>query len=97
MCFGIISSKAHSTTLSASSDGLILEGPLGTTFRLSSSKVRLIETGKSSAWFLTGQRTGCIQIHHEVEGVPQELLFSARDISASDVAQELKKLGYEVP
>ena len=97
MCFGIISSKCQSTTLTASSDGLILEGPLGKTFRLPFSKVRLVETGKSSVWFLEGQRTGCIQIHHDVEGVPELLLFSARGIPAAEVAQELKKLGYEAP
>jgi hypothetical protein len=97
MCFGIISSKCHSTTLTASADGLILAGPLGKTFHLPSSKVRLVETGKSSVWFLEGQRTGSIQIHHDVEGVPELLLFSARGISAPEIAQALKQLGYEVP
>jgi hypothetical protein len=97
ICFGVISSKCYSTTLSASSDGLVFAGPLGKTFRLPSSKVRLVETGKSSVWFLSGLRTGCIQIHHDVEGVPKQLLFSAKGISAPEVAQDLKKLGYEVP
>jgi hypothetical protein len=97
MCFGITSSKCQSTTLTASSDALTLEGPLGKTFRLPFSKVSLVETGKSSVWFLEGQRTGSIQIHHDVEDVPELLLFSAGDTPAADVAQELKKLGYEVP
>jgi hypothetical protein len=97
MCFGIISSKCQSTTLTASADGLILAGPLGKTFHLPSSKVRLVETGKSSVWFLEGLRSGCIQIHHQVEDVPELLLFSARGISAPEVAQALKRLGYELP
>ncbi len=95
MCFGIISSKCQSTTLTASSEGLILEGPLGISFRLPSSKVRLVETGKSSVWFVEGQRTGCIQIHHDLDGIPELLLFSAKGIPAEEVAQELRKLGYE--
>ncbi|MGZ5567398.1 MAG: hypothetical protein ACXWKG_10315 [Limisphaerales bacterium] len=97
MCFGILSTKSHSTTLTASSDGLILAGPLGKTFKLPHSKVRLVETGKTSIWFLSGRRTGCIQFHHDVEGVPKFLLFSAKGISALEVAQQLKELGYEVP
>jgi hypothetical protein len=97
ICFGIISSKCHSTTLTASADGLILAGPLGKTFHLPSSKVRMVDTGNSSVWFLEGQRTGCIQIHQDVEGVPGRLLFSARGISAPEVAQALEQLGYEVP
>ena len=97
MCFGIVSTKCHSTTLTASSDSLIFAGPLGKTFHLPSSKVRLVEPGKSSVWFLQGQRTGCLQIHHDVEGVPELLLFSATGIPAAEIAQELKKLGYEVP
>ncbi len=97
MCFGIISTKCHSTTLTASSEGLIFAGPLGKTFHLPSSKVRLVETGKSSVWFLSGLRTGCIQVHHDVDGVPELLLFSATGISAPEVAQQLRKLGYEVP
>jgi hypothetical protein len=96
MCFGIISSKCQSATLTASVDGLIVAGPLGKTFHLPSAKVRLVETGKSSVWFLEGLRTGCIQIHHEVQGVPEMLLFSAKSVSAPEVAQDLKQLGYEV-
>ncbi len=96
MCFGILSTKSQSTSLTASPDGLLLAGPLGKTFQLPAAKVTRIETGQSSVWFLSGQRTGCIRIHHAVEGVPKFLLFSASGISAPVLAQELKKLGYRV-
>jgi hypothetical protein len=96
MCFGIISSKCHSTTMTASAEELILAGPLGKTFHLPAPRVTLVETGKSSVWFLEGLRTGCIQIRHTVEDIPELLLFSAKNVSAPEVGQELKRLGYNV-
>jgi len=97
MCFGILSTQSNSTRLTASPIHLVLDGPLGKRFELPSTQVEKIETGKWSWWFLKGLISGCIQIQHNVDGVPKKLLFSARKTSSKEVAEELKKLGYKVP
>ena len=97
MCFGILSTQDNSTRLTASPNHLVLDGPLGKMFKLRSTQVEKIETGKWSWWFLKGLKSGCIQIQHNVDGVPKKLLFSARKTPSKEVAEELKKLGYKVP
>ena len=97
MCFGILSTKYCSTQLAASTDRLILTGPLGKRFELPFARVRTIETGKWSIWFLPGLKSGGIQIHHDLDGIPAKLLFSAKGTPANEVAQELIPLGYQVP
>jgi len=97
MCFGILSTQSNSTRLTASPIHLVLDGPLGKRFELPSTQVEKIETGKWSWWFLKGLKSGCIQIQHHVDGVPKKLLFSARKTPSKEVAEELKKLGYNVP
>jgi hypothetical protein len=96
MCFGILSTQGNSTRLTASPIHLVLDGSLGKRFELHSTQVEKIETGKWSWWFLKGLKSGCIQIQHNVDGVPEKLLFSARKTHSKEVAEELKKLGYKV-
>ena len=97
MCFGILSTERNSTELAASPTHLVLSGPLGKRYELPATQVEKIETGKWSWWFLKGLISGCIQIQHNVDGVPKKLLFSARKTPSTEVAEELKKLGYKVP
>lgn len=97
MCFGILSTKHNSTELAASPTHLVLSGPLCNRFELPATQVEKIETGKWSWWFLSGLISGCIQIQHNVDGVPKKLFFSARKTPSTEVAEEIKKLGYEVP
>ena len=96
MCMGILSTKNRSTRLIASSDSIVLDGPLGKRYDLPATNIQRIEKGKFHIWFLAGALFGCIRIYHTIENYPEMLMFTGYFKKSRLILKTLKSLGYNV-
>ena len=96
MSMGVLSTKNRSTRLIATSDSIVLDGPLGKHYELSVDKIDRIEKGKFHLWFLTGSVFGSISIYHTIDDYPEILMFTGYFKKTQSILTVLKSLGYNV-
>ena len=96
MCMGVLSTKNRSTRLKATSDSIVLDGPLGKCYELPVDKIDRIEKGKFHLWFLAGAVFGCIRFYHTIANYPEMLMFTGYFKKSKSILNDLKSLGYNV-
>ena len=96
MCMGIFSTTRRSAELIATPERLVLKGPLRRKYELPAENVERIEKAGLYIWFLIGLIYGSIRIYHNIEGYPERLMFTAWDLKADKLLEELKGMGYKI-
>ena len=93
---GIVRTRNWSAHLLATSEELVLTGPMSLRYALPLDEIEEIRCARGKLWVWSWQLANTVSIVHRADSVPARLAFRTRNVPGTTMVERLATLGYPV-